>query len=294
MEKVNGVEVDPNYQKYLTEKLDNGEPNVVVDSVVRLITNSSLSQFKNFRIADFGCFTGSILNRIHLSLPESLREKIGLFGFDYDSTIIKKAKLMRPQISFRQYNLIETFPKTDPFQVGIFSNVLHEVYSLKTDNENEAKGLVINSIKNIRSAIDSEGFLIILDGILPNNHEKEVDINFLEDNLYLRFNKFIRSGYCINIPYHEIDDRTVRVTLGGLSTFLVKNRYLETTFWEQESNQIYNYFTKDDFEEVLSFCGFEITKQDFFEIPNINKELKITNPNIQMPFKNTLIIARRV
>lgn len=285
---------DPNYQKYLTEKLDRGEPNMVVDSVTELMSNDQLLQSESIRIVDFGCFTGSVINRVHLSLTESSKKKVNLFGFDYDATIVKKAALMWPQISFHQYDITETPAKIEPFQIGILSNVLHEVYSLKTNNKKEAEKLVTRSLKNIQNMIDIGGFLVILDGILPDNPEKEVDINFLQDNFYSKFIQFCKSEYCVKIPCKEVGDRTIQTTLGGLAAFLVKFRYLETTFWEQESSQIYNYFTKEKFEEVLTNCGFTVKKQDFFEVPKIQEKLKILDPTIQMPFKNTLIIAKRI
>lgn len=293
MARVKEGQVDTNYHKYLTEKLDRGEPNVVVDSAIRLVT-TNFFQSNNIRIADFGCFTGSIIDRVYLLLPERLRQKVNFFGFDNDPDIVKEAELLRPHMSFSQHNFIENNLEVEPFQIGILSNVLHEIYSLKVDNKREAKKLVTKSLKNIQKFISIGGFLIILDGILPDKQEEEIDIVFLQKDYYSKFIQFAESGYCVAISYKKVDERIVRTTLGGLATFLVKSRYLDTTFWEQESYQVYNYFTKEDFKEVLFNCGFIIEKQDVFEVPNINENIKILNSSAQIPFKNTLIVAKRI
>ena len=94
---------DPNYQKYLTEKLDRGEPNMVVDSVTELMSNDQLLQSESIRIVDFGCFTGSVINRVHLSLTESSKKKVNLFGFDYDATIVESSLNVTNIISSIRY-----------------------------------------------------------------------------------------------------------------------------------------------------------------------------------------------
>ena len=293
MKEARGLQSDVNYRKYLTEKLDRGEPNVVVDAVVKLAI-SDFSPNSHMRIADFGCFTGSIINRVSLLLPKRLRQKTNFFGFDNDPEIVKEAGLLRPHISFRQHNLIEDNLNVEPFQIGIFSNVLHEIYSLKVNNQREARKLVTKCLGNIQRIINIGGFLVILDGILPDKSGEEIEVAFSQHDFYSKFIKFAESEYCIKIPYKKINNQTVKTTLGSLAAFLVKSRYLETTFWKQESHQVYNYFTKEDFREVLLTSGFMVEKQDFFEAPNIKEKLRILNSSIQIPFKNTLIIAKRI
>lgn len=284
---------DLNYQKYLTEKLDRGEPNVVVDTVIKLVRDCNRPDLQEIRIADLGCFTGSIINRISMSLPEPIKGKVKLFGFDSDPNIVRGASLVRPHISFHQYNLTEVPPKTKPFQVGILSNVLHEIYSLKINDEEEAKKLVTSSLKNIQDMISIGGSIVILDGILPNNKDREIDIEFLKNDKYLEFIQFTKSGYCVETPCKQVTSQIIKTTLGSLAAFLVKSRYLDTTFWKQESQQVYNYFTQEDFKEALSKCGFSINEQIFYEVPNIKNEIKILDNSVEIPFKNTLIVAKR-
>lgn len=280
------------YHKYLTEKLDEGSPNIVVESVSSLIDRNFLSS-KNLRIADLGCYTGSIINRVYNLLPDDLRNKTVLVGFDLDSEIINEASLTRPHISFFQQNLSEEIKKHEPFNILILSNILHEIYSPCLPDKNKAKSQVTKALSNVQKLTKPGGFIVLLDGILPDDSSKNIDIKFANTSGYDKFIKFNKSGYVINIPCKENDNLIITTTLVGLASFLSKSRYLDTSFWEQEAEQVYHYFSQEDFKESLLSYGFTITEQIFQKVDDVEKKLQILDTSIKIPYKNTLIVARQ-
>lgn len=281
------------YCGYLTEKLDKGLPNIVVDTVLGLIKQNFLDS-KDLKIADLGCYTGSIINRIYLSLSPEAKKNTILVGFDIDSEIIKEASVVRPHILFVNQDLSSDIKTDDTFDIVILSNLLHEIYSSSLPDTNKAKKQISNSLENVKNLTKIGGFMVLLDGILLNNPMRKIDIKFKDVLDCDKFIKFSNSGYVLDVPCEVKGNSILTTTVQGFASYLSKSRYLDTSFWDQEAQQIYHYFTKQEFNKNLLEHGFKIVDQKFQQVEDVESKIEILGGTTKFPHKNTLIISRRI
>lgn len=281
------------YHKYLTEKLDRGAKNIVVEIATKILLKIFNKSAKQIRIADIGCYTGSIINRVYLNLPENIRKITTFVGLDRDKKITEFASRQRPHISFMQSDLTKNPPNIKPFQIVILSNVLHELYSEKLPNIEEAKSSVIKALHNVRKFMTDNGYLVILDGVLPNNFNQLINIKFFSKREFNKFIDFSKSNYIIPIICKRVGGNILQTTIGNFAAFLTKARYLKEDYWPQEAKQMYQYFTIDEFKETLLDAGIEIEEIIPQPVQQVENKLRIIDSNIEIPSKNILIKARR-
>lgn len=281
------------YHAYLTRKVDRGVKNIVVDTTTKILLTKISQSNRQVRVADIGCFTGSIANRIYHDLPSSIRKKTEFFGLDKNKKIIALASRQRPHISFMKYDLSKKPVRIKPFQVIILSNVLHELYSEKLPDIEHAKRSVVQAIRNIRNLMSPDGYLVVLDGILPDNSDQSIKIEFLSKHGLREFIRFSQSDYISHITCRKLGGNVIETTIAGLASYLTKARYLKKDYWNQESQQVYQYFTANDFRKTLLSMGIQPEEIIPQPIAQVDKKLRILTPNIEVPPKNILIKARR-
>lgn len=279
------------YKEYLTRKLDKGAPNIVVDTVTK--TLEELDYSRKIRVAEIGCFTGSLLNRIYLNLPLSKRKKVEFWGLDIDREIIDLASRQRPHIIFKTYDISKSMPTVLPFDIIIISNTLHEVYSDQLPNKGKARNTTKKAIKNVSNLLRPGGYLVLLDGVMPNKPNRIVKVQFLDSRTLKAFISFSESNYITPITYSSINSNTLQMSLASLSAFLTKGRYLKEKYWENEAKQVYQYFTINEFNKILKSNKLEV-KETFPQAVNrIEEKILILDSTLEIPYKNILIKARK-
>lgn len=281
------------YFNYLNE-IGNGKQSIVIDNTIVLL-ESLAESYNKLSVADFGCFNGIMLATIYKNLSDNLKRNVSLTGFDSDKTAIRLGRSKFPFIKFVLHDLIQVKKQDIQYDVVISSNVLHEIYSSELPNKTQANKKVKLAFLNICKLLKDGGYLVFMDGLLPNNFNKIIKIKFIDQNLEKSFYKFAKRYRITDIHYTKNSRGHITISIKDLTMFLTKYRYLEKSFWTSESKQIYAYYTREDFEKLFHNAELEI--KNFWPQPipiteNLVKKIKFLNQPI--PSKNVLIQAQKV
>lgn len=280
------------YFKYLTQKLDNNlSKNPVVNEVENLIKLTASYQ-ETVKVLEIGCFTGSLINRIYQNLDSKLKGKVKITGIDSDLEALKRGAKKYSEITFVYGQLGENLPIFPQYDIIILSNILHEIYS---ENKNQSPKLKVeNAIKESVKLLNDCGYVVILDGIKPENPQKKIILQAKNKLCLNRFLGFAKEYKALRIKAKVLGGNQIETVVESLSVFLTKSRYMRESYWEQESNQLYQYFTENDLRKILTELGMEIIKleQIKFDKKEIENQFSLVKPKIDFPPKNALIVAR--
>jgi len=282
------------YFKYLTERLDSGESkNIVVPTAVNIICKKLKFQ-KKIKVLDIGCFSGAMLNRIRLNLPDGFKNRVSFIGVDKDKKVLMMGVNRYQNIIFISSDFEKDIPLVSQYDIIIFSNVLHEISSKAKSNKNR-KNIVNALIKKIRGLLCTDGNLVILDGLKPKRSNRNVVVKFATSTSCNRYKLFARRYNAIPIQAERISKNKIKTKIGHLAAFLTKARYLNKEYWKNESKQLYQYFTVDEFEELIAANKMVVEKIEpqMFSKNQINKIIDSVDPKIELPAKNILIVAKK-
>lgn len=199
-------------------------------------------------IVDKGAGTGLLMHILQAKLPDSI-----ILGTDVSSHYTDESDDVIQVDARDQY-----FPDGTVDTI-IFSSVLHEVYSYS----GYVTGAVKDALKVAWDELKPGGRLIIRDGVAPphpqdvwigfgNNHTKAVFYRFLKD-----FKGGLYENLINNLPTSVFQNRQYfLVSLWLANEFLSKKDY--TTNWDQEMNEVFGFWTKNGFVEILTGLGFSI------------------------------------
>lgn len=287
------ITLQPNkdYFNYLNE-VGEGKKNIVIDKTVEVVSNKLIKQEK-VTIADIGCYNGVMLNVIYKIIPEALRKKIELYGYDYDRKILEKGSEKFPQIKFIYNDLTKPFKDTRKYDVVIVSNVLHEIYSNLLPNNFEAERAVSETLKRIIGKINKNGFLVFMDGLFPEKQNTMVNILIESDELVRKL-KIFSENFLINFTFEKISYKEIRISLKNLSMFLSKFKYMERSYWPLESKQVYQYFDSTCFRRLFKSQKMNVVEEIIQENASVQNMIKIIRPSeLQLPPKNALFVCQK-
>lgn len=290
-EKLNPQGVSTSYFEYLTAGIDSGSPNILIEVATKILTDEYSTRQETIRIADVGCFTGSIANRIYQNTPDTDRNRFQFFGLDNDFQILTFAKKIRPHIHFVNYDLADSPPFDETFHIILISNVLHEIFSEHLPNKKVARKAVVSTLTSLSEMLMPLGYVLILDGIKPENPNRKILINLPKDELRL-FRRFAESNFATPVKFKNLGDGTVETTIGGLAAFLTKAKYLDEDYWEKESKEVYQFFSINDYQEAMHKSGLKIVGVTF-QPAKISRRVRILS-RAEVPPKNVLIKAQKV
>jgi len=285
---------EDSYANYLNE-IGNGKPNLVIDSVITLITKKYFNNKHRTSVADFGCFDGTMLNAIYKSLPREVQRRVLLTGFDNNRSVLDIGADKFPHIKFSYIDFLSPGITSEKFDIVILSNVLHEIYSQRLPDENQAKDDVVKAFDHIERAVREEGFIVFMDGLLPDKSEIEVELEFYNREVNRNFHTMAdKADYFLPIHYSNISSNKIITSLKDLSLFLTKYRYLNRPFWNIESQQVYPYFTQDELDQLFRNVGLRLCQFLPQPVPGVKKIVSIIKPSgISIPYKNVLIVAQK-
>lgn len=291
--------MDKDYYAYLTLRLDKGiSKNPVVKEVEKLI-QKILKRRAIIHVADIGCFSGSLIDRIYKNLPIRLRKRVRLTGVDNKKESLVKGRENYPEITFMIGDLSKGVLLIEQYDIAILSNILHEVYSEKIQKKLTpltAAKAVKSAVHRVVSLLNRDGYLVILEGIKPSFPSKDIIIEFATSLVLEKFFKFAKKYKIAPIKIEKLLDKKIKTNLGSLAAFLTKARYLNESYWKQESLELYQFFTAEDFKRIfrgekMKIVKFELQK---FSRTEIRKQIKSIKPDVQIPAKNALIVAKKL
>lgn len=290
--------MDKNYYNYLVNKLDRGlSGNPAIEETGKIIKKIG----KNggiVSILDIGCFSGSLINRLYNNLPKDLKNRLRLVGLDTYNDALKRGVKNYPQITFIKGNLLEDLPLVKQYDIIILSNVLHEIFSdtvKKTKNYTSTKRKIKKSLDQVIDILNKGGYLIILDGVKPPAATKKIVISFKTKAIFNKFIKFSQEYKAKSIEFQRLSHQSILTETASLAAFLTKSRYLDKTYWEKESEELYQYFTINEFKQLLQQEEIKIIKikRNKFTKREIKEKIISIRPDIEIPAKNILIVAQK-
>lgn len=292
-EKQQGVSNNNAYHEYLTE-IERGKDNLVIKYTTEAI-NSRLANFAGpINIVDIGSYNGAMLNGIYMRLPESLRKKVQLYGFDFEDEILGEGRRKHPHINFQHYDITKPTSNGTSFDLAILSNILHEVYSGHIRDHKAGTLAVQNALGNVVKMIKEGGYIVLMDGMKPTTGDQLVTLDITKDNIRRDLQIFSQNTYVTPISYRLTENGFIKITLEDLAIFLSKAKYMHRGFWDLESRQVYHYFTEEEFRTQMDIASLKIV--DFLPQHFDNTiGIEMVEPQgIILPAKNTLIFAQKV
>lgn len=249
------------YFKHLTERLDKGtSKSPILSAVVNLCKLHGFTKNSPLQIIDIGCFSGSMLNRILMNLPDKIRPCVSCVGVDenYEPLILGSRRY--PTINFTCSSLKHSLPFKQVFHIAIISNVLHELFSakkLKSDSDSVSKMHVQRALAQICQIITPNGYLVIEDGVMPSEPDRIVLLELKEKATRDKFIFFSRE-FAFPTSISFIEENLVKISLRDLSAFMTKAKYFSERFWPIEATQVYQFMTKDEFHASLTSAGMVV------------------------------------
>lgn len=280
------------YTKYLTERLDSGESkNIVVPTVVEQILQK-IKEVDRVRVLDIGCFSGAMLDRIRRETPETIRDQVDFCGVDMDEVALELGRNKYPNLTLFHGEVHEEFNQLGQFNIIILSNVIHEAI-LEGESVERAVSDVVEGIVDLLSP---DGSLVILDGLRPENNQTKVKIEFSSEEQSQLFKLFVQEYLAFPIEAEESSNGSFDIRLKDLAAFLTKARYLREDYWPVEATQLYQFFSADQFIKVLEQNGLRVEKLEpqLFDQQHIDNIFTKITPEIEIPAKNVLIVAKKV
>jgi SAM-dependent methyltransferase len=281
--------INEDYFNYLTKRLDDGTGNnVFVFESIKIIKDElELNPIVN--LLDLGCFSGALLNNILSNLSGMERDRIRAVGVDINESVLERGSHKYLDIIFLVSNLEKSLPLISQYNILLLSNTLHEIVN------NHSNELINDSVKVLEKMVfllKTGGKIIFLDGVKPDKN-MTIKVKFF-NNYYEKFKEFSEIYLTHPINYSE-DNKLICIDLISLSTFFSKERYLETSFWDKESNEIYQLFSKKEILEIFKYLDLKIITKEvqFYKEDYINSILEVITPKkVKIP-KNILITAEK-
>ncbi|MFH1863333.1 MAG: hypothetical protein ABIJ85_00265 [bacterium] len=274
--------------------MDKGESkNIVIPTAIELITKH-LQKKSVVKILDVGCFNGAMLNQIRINTPDELRQQVHYAGAEVDKSLIDDGRKKYPELTFNYMDLNGSLPDLGQHDIVVLSNVLHEV--TPNSEGTDAEAAISATLREISSFVTAGGNLLILDGLKPNHDDKIIEVHFTGSGPHKLYKFFAQKYSAFKVHAVDIGTNAIQTRGKDLVTFMTKARYLFEDYWPIESQQSYQFFTKEQFYKVLGLSGFRITRFEpqRFTQEYLNSIYASTNPKIEYPAKNVLVVATKI
>lgn len=206
-------------------------------------------------------------------------------------------------------NEIEYLAPRAHFNTIVCSSIFHEVYSYGTPETGPYSQEALRiTLEALTEALDTDGRLIIRDGIMPTDWSKETLIRFKDEdgpkfwNAYLHaapFASWHGEGQRV-IRLHETEDPLVyRANLESAMEFL----YTYTWGWQssqREMKELYGLFTQADYVRYIESFGYEVEHVEQYLQPgyeeHLSKKVDLLDASgapLEYPSSNFILVARK-
>lgn len=284
--------MNKDYINYLSE-VGKGKKNAVVDTTIELLLMMHKERSGKIIVGDVGCFNGSMLSIIQTSLPRVFKKIVAYHGFDYNKKMLLSGKHLYSYINFHFLDLLKTNSIKTKFELLIVSNILHELYSAADGNKRLGINNVERGLSNLSKMLNKNGYLVLMDGVLPNNYRRVVKVRFRSIRMLKLLDNFSES-YIIKPNVKRLGTTTVKMSLGDLSRFLSKYKYIDKKYWDIESREIYHFYTKKEYLNTLKREKIKVIKYVRFPVKGAKKIISLIPKNTVLPYKNILFVGKKL
>lgn len=304
--------MDRNYNEYL-KGLDSNMINKI-NIFVDCIENN-----KNVNVVhDIGCGSGKSTYELARKYPN-----MTFFGFDISPQAIThaKQKYRSDNINFLSHNVYEKLQEENIIKSDfvICSSILHELYSyapiklqIKEFNilHQVRSCYVYRALKNIYDATNDNGTILIRDFVSPPEPNIIVNLYHYNEDLMIKqkngksFEDYVelvkkRNLYePLLINKSEQPNFTIYMTnMKTAYEYIFRKDYFAN--WHSELEELYSFFSKEEYIEVLKFVGFsdikcEMINNDWIIKNRLKDKIKITDiSNKVVDYKYQIIITAK-
>lgn len=266
----------------------------LLDLLKKLVKDISKSTGQKVKLADFGCGEGEILKILRTQFNS---DQVELWGFDYNQSIIEEQQAANNGINFVHLDLLTGDLKehSEYFDIVFTVNTLHEVYSFSSGhslNTAKARSEIVEVIGKISSCLRPEGEFILYDGVMSDYGTR--------DNIRIQFKDLETEGYFLKFmsEYHVAETYSMRLgnskyqmTPQTFVYFISKLRFIGGITWELEKEEIYNYFTKEQFVNALSIFKIYVNSIDLLSPrqKEWQKHIDIISTYTGFPYEHIII-----
>jgi len=204
------------------------------------------------RVLEIGIGTGRILEYIGKT-----RKNVHLIGIENDSGLAESARKSLPQAEIIYIDALSSWNIRPSVDFVISVNTIHEVVASRKEEERKRKfeSFVAQTVLNIAR----NGELLLFDGLMPTQSEREVELVPKNQDGVDSFLFFAQTYLAKGIDYAKTQDNHIHLTQADLFAFFTKFPYLRNPeLWRHEKTQFYPFLALDDIEAIIKGFGFDV------------------------------------
>lgn len=253
------------------------------------------------RLIELGCGEGHILGLISSKINGNLGHE--LVGVDVRLEIIERAKSLYPNILFSCLDYsTEDLLHLGKFDIVLMVNTLHEVFSSCRMADSHlvvpqiGKRNVEVALRQVSNIIKENGYLIIFDGVEYSCDLKTpIHIRFLSKNGIDEFVNFTEEYAAFQINYSIIESDTIELSTRDFTRYITKSIFFNTSLWDIEKFESYQYYTENEFRTRLCELDFSIESLSYSSpsYKEWTERVMIKTPSVDFPHEHILIVAKR-
>ncbi|HEX8456538.1 MAG TPA: methyltransferase domain-containing protein [Pyrinomonadaceae bacterium] len=259
---------------------------------------------RSLRLIELGCGEGHVLAELLKLCVEDGLPVEECVGVDYQSDAIERARRFYPQANFVVADYANQRLNLKPFDVVLLVGTLHEVYSScysPTRGEiDHALGqrAVKKALRHNAQLVTEGGVVVLFDGVehaLPP--ESEITIKFSTPDALGEFRRMAAEYEAFRLRYEELAaDCHVRISIHSFTRYITKTRFFNSSLWEIEKRESYQYFNESQFEECFGQLGLNVMKLQCHTPDRENwlERVSIETPGVDFPKENILIVGQKV
>jgi len=233
----------------------------------KLIRRLAQQTNQSVRLLELGCGEGQIIGTL-VDAHSQLCNVYASVGVDHNAQSLAQCRRDYPGMrwvegDFTDPDLLAGLGK---FNLVLLVNALHEVFSAAYSPElgevdvPVAKQRVAQALAGATGRLGPGGWLVLFDGLEPpgDPHQKRY-IRFLNSQARDEFDTFAHQYRPFRISYREIGGPlSIELSQRDFTRYITKSIFLGKHLWETERLESYQYFTEEEFRELLARLGLEL------------------------------------
>ncbi|MBU0633683.1 MAG: NAD(P)H-hydrate dehydratase [Candidatus Omnitrophica bacterium] len=252
-------------------------------------------------VLSIGCGQAIDLNVLKEEFPDE--PNIEYVGLDINPDIIDEAKQVAGDIHYIVRDLIEgNFNDLEErFDVVMVVNVLHEVFSYYGRPNRDPKEridpelgehYVEKALKNIKKLLKPQGRLLLYDGaeLSADERDETVTMRFRNKDTRKKFYQFAREFLPKEIkyknPFFGLNKSEATLSKQDFLRFVCEYLYVGGPRWDIEREESWQYYSIEQYVNVLSGLGFTVNVDNFTpsrQIKRWNKDIEILTEDVDFP-----------
>lgn len=254
------------------------------------------------RIIELGCGEGHVLAEL---LKLCTANKIAVesaVGVDNQAQIIESARRVYPQIDFVVADYAREPLDLRPFDLVLLVGTLHEVFSsnysrtLGEIDRRLGKQAVKQALERSARMVGDNRSIVLFDGVESALPDFKITVKFQSSDSLEEFRNLVSNYEAFRLDYEELEEvDRIRISLHDFTRYITKTRFFNSSLWEIEKRESYQYFNEEEFRKALGAVGFDILELQCSSPyqEDWRNRVSIETSGADFPQENILIVAQR-